>query len=175
MGLKGLQGAADTKGYEPDGLVTVEELGDYLDKQIPAEARKLGKTNEEKKQTRHLLESRGADFALTHNPAVTAKVAERLEKLSQLAKDDKISKEWAAEGQPLLERMPAGLQQLVGETGWQLSHGEKSRLYIARALLQGAQILILDESLAALDPQTLRRSLACVLERAPTILVIAHP
>jgi len=29
--------------------------------------------------------------------------------------------------------MPAGLQQMVGETGWQLSHGEKSRLYIARA------------------------------------------
>ena len=39
---------------------------------------------------------------------------------------------------PLLERMPAGLQQMVGETGWQLSHGERSRLFIARALLQDA-------------------------------------
>jgi len=37
----------------------------------------------------------------------------------------------------LLQRMPAGLLQMVGETGWQLSHGERSRLYIARALLQG--------------------------------------
>ena len=35
---------------------------------------------------------------------------------------------------PLLDRMPAGLQQLVGETGWQLSQGEKSRRYIARTL-----------------------------------------
>jgi ABC-type multidrug transport system fused ATPase/permease subunit len=35
----------------------------------------------------------------------------------------------------LLERMPAGLMQVVGDTGWQLSHGERSRLYIARALL----------------------------------------
>ncbi len=35
----------------------------------------------------------------------------------------------------LLSRMPAGLLQLVGETGWQLSHGERSRLYMARALL----------------------------------------
>jgi ATP-binding cassette subfamily B protein len=52
---------------------------------------------------------------------------------------------------PLLDRMPSGLWQLVGETGWQHSHGERSRLYIARALLQDASILILNESFAALD------------------------
>jgi ATP-binding cassette subfamily B protein len=52
----------------------------------------------------------------------------------------------------LLARMPAGLWQLVGETGWQLSHGERSRLYIARALLQGADLVVLDESFAVLDP-----------------------
>jgi ABC-type transport system involved in cytochrome bd biosynthesis fused ATPase/permease subunit len=76
---------------------------------------------------------------------------------------------------PLLERMPGGLLQNVGETGWQLSHGERSRLYIARALLQGAEVTILDESLAALDPETLRRNLGFVLERASTLVVIAHP
>jgi ATP-binding cassette, subfamily B, bacterial len=75
----------------------------------------------------------------------------------------------------LLSRMPAGLLQMVGETGWQLSHGERSRLYIARALLQRASLIILDESFAALDPNTLRRSLQCVLKRAPALMVIAHP
>jgi len=75
----------------------------------------------------------------------------------------------------LLERMPGGLMQLVGETGWQLSHGEKSRIYIARALLQGADVLLLDESFGALDPDTLGASLRAVLGRAPTVLVIAHP
>ena len=75
----------------------------------------------------------------------------------------------------LLARMPAGLMQMVGETGWQLSHGERSRLYIARALLQGAELILLDESFAALDPETLRQTLRCVLDRAPTLLVIAHP
>ena len=75
----------------------------------------------------------------------------------------------------VLERMPAGLLQMVGETGWQLSHGEKSRLYIARALLQEAKLIVLDESFAALDPETLRHSLSCVLERASTLRVIAHP
>lgn len=76
---------------------------------------------------------------------------------------------------PLLDRMPAGLNQVIGETGWQLSHGEKGRLFLARALLQRADLLILDESFAALDPPTLRRTLAFVLEKAPTVVVIAHP
>lgn len=75
----------------------------------------------------------------------------------------------------LIERMPAGLLQMVGETGWQLSHGERSLLYVARALLQRARLIILDESFAALDPESLRRSLNCVLKRAPTLMVIAHP
>lgn len=75
----------------------------------------------------------------------------------------------------LLERMPAGLFQMVGESGWQLSHGERSRVYIARALLQGADLLIFDESFAALDPENLAKALVCVLNRAPSLMVIAHP
>ncbi len=75
----------------------------------------------------------------------------------------------------LLDRMPSGLLQMVGEGGWQLSHGERSRVYIARALLQRAGVVILDESFAALDPENLRTALECTLERAETLLVIAHP
>lgn len=75
----------------------------------------------------------------------------------------------------LLDRMPAGLMQMVGETGWQLSHGERSRLFIARALLQGAQMVVLDESFAALDPDNLRSCVRCALENSNTLLVVAHP
>ncbi len=75
----------------------------------------------------------------------------------------------------LLDRMPAGLQQLIGESGWQLSHGERSRLYIARAILQQADLLILDESFAALDAESVQLAFACVRRHAPTLLVIAHP
>jgi ATP-binding cassette subfamily B protein len=74
----------------------------------------------------------------------------------------------------LLARMPAGMLQMVGETGWQLSHGERSRLYIARALLQNAEVVVLDESFAALDPENLQRAVECVLKRAKSLLVIAH-
>jgi ATP-binding cassette subfamily B protein len=75
----------------------------------------------------------------------------------------------------LLARMPGGMLQQVGETGWQLSHGERSRLFIARALLQRAEIVVLDESFAQLDPENLRLALACVLDRVPTVVLIAHP
>lgn len=75
----------------------------------------------------------------------------------------------------LLKRMPGGLAQMVGETGWRLSHGEQSRLFMARALLQNPELVILDESFAALDPEALRRSLDCVIRRAPALVVVAHP
>jgi ATP-binding cassette subfamily B protein len=75
----------------------------------------------------------------------------------------------------LLDHMPAGLQQMVGESGWQLSHGERSRLFIARALLQKADLIVLDESFASLDPENLYQAMQCVLNRATTVLVIAHP
>jgi ATP-binding cassette subfamily B protein len=51
-----------------------------------------------------------------------------------------------------LDTMAAGLQQIVGETGWQLSQGERSLVYIARALLANPELLVLDESLGPLDP-----------------------
>jgi ATP-binding cassette subfamily B protein len=75
----------------------------------------------------------------------------------------------------LLDRMPGGLMQEVGESGWQLSHGERSRLFMARALLQEASLLVLDESFAALDPESLEQALRCVWRRVPTLVVIAHP
>ena len=75
----------------------------------------------------------------------------------------------------VLDRMPAGLHQPVGETGWQLSHGERSRVFLARALLQDADLTILDESFAALDPETLKTCLETSARRARALMVVAHP
>lgn len=75
---------------------------------------------------------------------------------------------------PLIERMPGGLQQMVGETGWQLSHGERSRVYLARALLQRARLTIVDEGFEALDAESLDQTMACILRRAPALMAISH-
>jgi ATP-binding cassette subfamily B protein len=77
---------------------------------------------------------------------------------------------------PLVERMPQGLAQPVGDSGWALSHGERSRVFLARSLLQEqVELIILDESFAALDPETVRLACEGVIASAPTLLVIAHP
>lgn len=75
----------------------------------------------------------------------------------------------------LVARMPAGMNEIVGDSGWQLSHGEQSRLFMARALLQESDVVVLDESFAALDPATLETAMRCALRRAKTLIVIAHP
>jgi ATP-binding cassette, subfamily B, bacterial len=74
----------------------------------------------------------------------------------------------------LLDRMPNGLFQIIGETGWQLSHGERSRVYMARALLQGADLVILDESFAELDASSLLQCLPEAARLSKSLMVVAH-
>jgi len=71
----------------------------------------------------------------------------------------------------LVKRMPGGLHQVVGDTGWQLSQGERARLFIARALLQGSRLVVIDAALTSLDGEALGQVLTCVATRAQSVLV----
>ena len=82
----------------------------------------------------------------------------------------------AANARQFIERLPDGLESIVGERGVKLSVGEKQRLSIARALLKDPPILILDEATASVDAAT-ERLIQEALERLVanrTSIVIAH-
>jgi len=82
----------------------------------------------------------------------------------------------AAKARQFIERLPEGLESVVGERGVKLSVGEKQRLSIARALLKDPPILILDEATASVDTAT-ERLIQEALERLManrTSIVIAH-
>ncbi len=82
----------------------------------------------------------------------------------------------AAQLTDLIERLPDGLETMVGERGLKLSGGEKQRVAIARMLLKDPPILILDEATSALDSHN-EQAIAEALEqvsRNRTTLVIAH-
>jgi ABC-type multidrug transport system fused ATPase/permease subunit len=72
---------------------------------------------------------------------------------------------------PLLERMPGGMAQLVGETGWQLSAGERSLVFLARALLTDPPVPlpVPAHALDALDPVSRAAVLRVALQRAGQI------
>jgi len=76
----------------------------------------------------------------------------------------------------VVDRLPDGMSARVGERGARLSGGERQRLALARALYQGREFLILDESTSALDADTERDVLEAVrtLHGKTTLLVIAH-
>ena len=76
----------------------------------------------------------------------------------------------------LVERLPSGLDTVVGDRGHRLSGGEKQRIAIARLLLKAPRLVVLDEATAHLDSESevaVQRALDAALE-GRTALVIAH-
>jgi len=104
--IEALRGAADTEGTGPDGLVTVDELVSYLEKNVPTQARELGKTQQEKESVPFIVGEETSHFPLTLNPKITATTNERLTKLKALQAGGKLTEDVAEAGIPLVTRMP---------------------------------------------------------------------
>jgi subfamily B ATP-binding cassette protein MsbA len=90
--------------------------------------------------------------------------------------DDIVQAAQLAYAHEFIEDLPQGYDTIIGERGVKLSGGQRQRIAIARALLKGSPILILDEATSELDAESefmLQKALANLVE-GRTVFVIAH-
>ncbi len=106
-----------------------------------------------------------------------ATVGDNLRYARPEATDDEVRQACrAAQVLDVIEKLPKGLDTMVGERGYRLSGGEKQRIAIARMLLKDPAVVILDEATSALDTENeaqVQAALATALE-GRTAVVIAH-
>ncbi len=99
----------------------------------------------------------------------------------------RLAKPWASEEKvmealekaqcaDLIEKLPNGINTVIGEKGTYLSGGEQQRIAIARAILKDASVVILDEATAFADPDNeikVQKAFA-EMSKGKTVLMIAH-
>ena len=81
-----------------------------------------------------------------------------------------------AQCREIIDRLPDGLNTVIGTEGTYLSGGERQRIALARALLKDAPVIVLDEATAFADPENehLMQAALRELTRGKTVITIAH-
>ena len=116
-------------------------------------------------------------FVFQNSRLIKASILENV----RMAKPDATREEIAhalevAQCLDIIEKLPNGIDTVVGTNGVHLSGGEQQRIAIARAILKNAPILILDEATAFADPDNevrVQKALSA-LSKGKTVIMIAH-
>lgn len=90
--------------------------------------------------------------------------------------DDVMQALKAARCEDIIEKLPNGVNTIIGNEGTYLSGGEQQRIALARAILKNAPIVVLDEATAFADPENevLIQKALSVLCKDRTVIMIAH-
>lgn len=149
----GLSGKADQKpyyqGYEPDGLVTIQELAAYLEKEIPNAARQIGKTTKEKELQPFLLGHQSSHYWVSFHAPVQQVVQMRLEAIKALVERGELPAAVADEARNLLFRMPRlKWQQQLRQAYQNLADGKAKwdEVELIRKSLQASLVLPREEA-----------------------------
>ncbi len=110
-------------------------------------------------------------------PAVQESLLENIRAArTDASREEVLAAAHAAQCDDILEKLPQGLDTVVGARGVYLSGGEQQRIALARAILKDAPIVVLDEATAFADPENEHQIQKAfeILTRNKTVLMIAH-
>ena len=116
-------------------------------------------------------------FVFQNNRLIKASVLENVRMAKPSATREEIAHALeTAQCLDIIEKLPNGMDTMIGTKGVYLSGGEQQRIAIARAILKNAPILILDEATAFADPDNevrVQQALSA-LSKGKTVIMIAH-
>lgn len=116
-------------------------------------------------------------FVFQNSRLIKASVLENVRLARPTASDEEVVKALeTAQCADIIEKLPHGINTVIGEKGVYLSGGEQQRIAIARAVLKDAPIIVLDEATAFADPDNEIKVQAAFsnLSKGKTVIMIAH-
>ena len=116
-------------------------------------------------------------FVFQNNRLFKASVLDNVRAAKPHATEDEVKRALTlAQCDDIIEKLPDGLNTMLGSEGTYLSGGEQQRIALARAVLKDAEIIVLDEATAFTDPENealIQKALG-VLTKDRTVIMIAH-